>query len=234
MLPVSIFAITSFETICSIGHMIKKPKTNLPLAIIIISFTIAACFAMIIQFFIYGTTGLSILNSNEPIYLFAIKIFSNYPVIAKVINVFVFGSIIGGAFSSLTSNVWNLHTFATNNLLPFKKYLIKKNKFNVPWVSLVIEGCLAILILIITSNQVALQNMTVFGIVIAYLLNTIAAFKINNSKLLNIISSLGILSSLFILYLCLQKIFQSGISTSFIIIFLIGIILMLLKKYKTI
>jgi hypothetical protein len=74
--------------------------------------------------------------------------------------------------------------------------------------------------------------MTVFGVAIAYLLNSLSTFvrnhKKNQKKL--IVPSLAIVSSLYIAFLCFRNIFLHGLSFAFSSIFLLGIIIHIAYK----
>lgn len=223
-LPVAIFVLLSFEMICSIGHLIKNPEKNIKRAIIL-SFIIVATIATIFQLSIFGILGDNLTSSSEPIFAAGIKVFSNFPIIGQIINAFVFSSIIGGSFGSLTANCWNLYALGKDNQLPGKKYLTKISKTNVPYISLIIEGLLACLILIISKDQITLQNATVLGMSIAYLLSSISLLRAKSS--FRIISIISILSSCYIIFLCTKNIISFGISISILTIFIFGFLLSL-------
>ncbi len=228
-LPIAIFVLLSFEMICSIGHLIKKPQKNIKPAIIS-SFLIVVFVASVFQFIMFGILGNKLSAITEPILNVGMQLFYYNPSFAQIINAFVFASIIGGAFGSLTTNCWNLYTLSLDNHLPGKKFLTKINRTNVPYISLIIEGILACLILIISSNQVALQNTTVLGVVIAYFLSSISLFR--TTKPFKTISTFAILSSSYILFICIKNIINYGISSPLLMIFMIGLIFSLYKNKK--
>jgi hypothetical protein len=80
-----------------------------------------------------------------------------------LVNGFVFAAILGTCFSVFTTNGWNLFTLADNDHLIGKRWLTQLNRFDVPWVSNLMGGFLACFLLAVSSNQVSLQNMSVFG-----------------------------------------------------------------------
>ena len=232
LLPIAIFALTGFELICAIGHLIKNPEKNIKKAIIS-SFAIAVFTVAIVQIFMYMVAGNSLSQASTPIYIYATKVAGNFSVIPNIIGILVWGSILGSAFGSLITNGWNLFTLAENNHLPFKKWITKINKFDSPWVALISQGFLGIVLLLITEKQIPMQNMAVLGMISAYLFTSIAAFNIskkNNDSI--VVPSLAILSSSYIIYLCILKLYTVGISFSFLSIFALGITSAYLLKNK--
>ena len=232
-LPIAIFAMISFEMTCSIGHLLENPQKNIGRAVLY-SFIIVVSILFTFQLTIFGFLGNDLARISEPILTFGIKLFSANSIIPKLINSFVFASILGGSFGSLTSNCWNLYALAKDKHFFFNNIFLKKNKLNIPWVSLLTEGTIACLLLSITKNQVPLQNMTVFGVVIAYLLTSISFF-ISSKKQFSIsflISILAILSSSYIFSICLKNLFLFGISFPFLMLFIIGIGMAILKYKK--
>ncbi|MFC1894569.1 APC family permease [Candidatus Dependentiae bacterium] len=227
-LPTAIFVLLSFEMVCSIGHMIKNPSKNINY-VIFYSFLIVAIVATLFQFLMIGLFGSSLANLSEPVSGWINKMGFGFNFLPAILQTFIFGSIISGGFGSLAANCWNLYKLAEDDYLPYSGVLKKINKNNVPWVSLIIEGLLACLLLGVSINLVSLQNMTVLGIAIAYLLNSVSTFVIK-TKIAKFISFLAIASSLYIIFLCFQNLFIFGISISFSLIFFSGILILVLKK----
>ncbi|MCF7799765.1 APC family permease [Candidatus Babeliales bacterium] len=235
IIPISIFVFLGFEIICSVGHLVENPEKNIKRTILI-SFSIVAVAVSLFQLAIFGSLGISLKESLQPVSTLASTYFPNFLILPFLLNVFVFGSIISGSFGSLTANCWNLYAIAKDKHLPGNKFLMKVNKYDAPWVSLLIEGIIAGIILAITKNQPSLQSMTVLGMSSAYFCSSIAAFtaqKINNKKKYSyILPILAISSSFYIIYLCLKNLFNYGISFPFLAIFFLGILLKLLQLIK--
>jgi len=120
-----------------------------------------------------------------------------------------------------------LFVLAKDHHLPFSKQLTKTNKHGVPWVSLLVEGIIACMLLVISKNLFALQNMTVFGVVSAYFFSSLAAFiAIKRKRSLHallVVPIIAVFSSSYIIQLCLNNLRKSGISLSFLLIFAIGL-----------
>ncbi len=229
-LPVAIFALLSFEMICSIGHLIKNPSKNIRRTILYSFFTVA-CISAFFQLIIFGAIGKTLVSTPEPILILAAKVFTHNPLLPKILNAFVFTAIIGGSFGSLTTNCWNLYALAKDKHLPGQKFLTKISKTNVPYVSLIMQGLVACLILIISKKLVPLQNMTVLGVVIAYMLSSVSLFKVYKSKI-KILPLLAIISSCYIIFICIRNLFISGISIPVLMIFAFGLATALWNKFK--
>jgi hypothetical protein len=182
---------------------------------------------------LFGAIGPELATTTAPVLALGLKALPQLPWLANLINGSVFAALTAGFFSILTSNCWNLHTLAANNHLPCAGYLTKLSAINIPWVSLLVEGFLGCLIISMSSNQLALVNMSVFAQTIALLLSVIAAFMaaktLTNKKLSQTIPLFGILSCGFVITLSFIKIMQSGVSFAFLSIFLVGGILATIK-----
>ncbi len=228
------FSLLSFEIICSVGHLIEEPEKNIK-RVIISAFLIVTTINIFFQLMVFGSLGPALADIAAPVFVIGIKALPQIPLFANVINGFVFAAITGAFFSILTSNCWNLHTLAANNHLPFAGYLTKLSKAHVPWVSLLVQGLLGCLIITISSNQIALQNMSVFTQTISFLLSVIAAYiaTVTSERVTfsRFIPMLGVVSCGFIIMLSFMRIMQSGVSFSFLSIFLVGIIAALFKYF---
>lgn len=232
-IPVAVYALISFEIITSVGHMVENPKKNIK-RVILYSFLIVALINIAVQFFIYFALNKELLGVNIPVLLLGTKIFAANSHIPGIINASVFASILGGSFGVFSSNCWNLYALANDNNFPFKKLLTKININNVPYISTLIQGVLASIFLAISQNQVTLQSMVIFGVAIAYFLSSVSLFKLifleKTKKFL--LPSLAILSSSYLVFLCIKRIIESGVSFPFIAVFLFGIILAVYSKLR--
>jgi len=235
--PIALYALMGFEITCSIGHMLKNPTINIPRAILG-SFIGVAIVYILFQGIIFGALGVSMITTTQPFIILANKIFTSYPLIGQLITTLIFTSVIAGSFGILTSNCWNLHALAKGNHLPGEKFLTKTSCSNIPWVSLLFEGIIACFMLVISKNQIALQSMSVFAVVIAFTFSTIAAFYATHKRKQLTVNSwillLAIASCCYILFLCLQKIQAAGVSLPFLALLLGGIAVSLSRHKKII
>lgn len=232
-LPIAVFPLLGFEIICSVGHLIENSAKNIK-RVILTAFCIVAFIDILFQAIVYGVLGNNVQTIDYPMIAMVTKLIPSTPFAAQLINAFVFIAILGACFSILTSNCWNLYTLAKNNHLPYASLLTRMTKNDVPWVSISIQGFLACLILFITSEQTSLQAMSVFSQVIAFSLSALAAFFAlriaHDIRMSRIIPILGMISCSYIMYLSFQKIVTSGISFSFLAIFIAGMLAALYQK----
>lgn len=226
-LPIVAFSFSGFEVTCLIAHLIKDSKRNAR-KVIVGSFCAGVALYTLFQLCIYGALGGLLSTSTEPVLTFGHTLFAASPWIGALFNSFVFCAIVGSSFGILTSNCWNLHRLGAEGLLPFSKALTTVNRNAVPWVSLIIEGALICAILAISTQQIALQNMSIFCVVISYLLSVVAAVAaIRTGSALRIYSWIpyaAIMSCCVILTFCLQRLASSGLSTAFALLFGMGIV----------
>lgn len=232
VIPVCIFALVGFEIICAVGHMIQDPERNIR-RVILIAFIFVACVNMLFQLLVFGTLGQFLVSVNVPILAFAQKVIPTFEILGRILNGAVYAAILGACFSILTANCWNLYKLAKNDHFPFKDFFIRVSAKNVPWVTLILEGLIACLILAITSDQVPLQNVSVFSQLVAMMLNAVAAYYavklVDGTKLNGWIPLFGICTASYILIIALFNIVKSGVSFSFLSIFLVGILAAILK-----
>lgn len=227
-IPSAIYAFMGFEVTCAIAHMINDPEKNVFKAIIG-SFLIVTLIFTIFQCVITFALGQSILSENLSLAGVIEQLFTSKPVLGKIVTSLMYTSVISGAFGILTSNCWNLFTLAKHKHFCNSDQLLWITKREIPIVSLLIEGCLACLILIISKDQIALQSMSVFGSVLSFVLSAIAAFKSNRS----IISFISIGSCIYILFLCYQKMQAVGVSITYLLFILGGILLAIVSRMIT-
>ncbi len=235
-LPIAVFALLGFEVICAIGNQIHDAKKNIK-RVILTSFFIVAAINTLFQTIIFGVIGYDLIDAQEPILVLGMKTFATNPFIGSLLNGLVFASIVGGFFSLLTSNCWNLHTIAHNNHLPGKAFLTKVNHHNVPWISLLIESGIAVFILSITTNQIPLQNMSVLAQIASFSIAVVAAFFAVSSKATEGLPRwtplLALLSCCFLFGIAGYKVATSGVSVPFIVLFLTGCIAAIAQQYIT-
>ncbi|MFA6263591.1 MAG: APC family permease [Candidatus Babeliales bacterium] len=234
-LPIAIFPLLGFEVICSITNMIQDADKNIR-KIMLSAFAIVAVINTCFLLASLGILGTQFSHTNEPVLAIGFRAIGAYPLLAQLINGAVFASVIGACFSLLTSNCWNLQTIARYGHLPFGSLLTRVNRFNVPWVSFLVEAAIGCLILWITVEQIPLQNMAVFSQVISYLLSSLAVLCAVRAGIAKRISwwlpLLALASCVLILGICLQRIVVLGISIPFLLILGAGIVLALGKQLR--
>lgn len=226
-IPVCLYALIGFEVVCSIGGFVENPTRNIKRTILI-AFSIVSLITVLLQLSLFGALGDGLAHTKEPMLELGFVFFGEGALLAKIINGLVFASITGGAFFMLGSNCWNLFTLAQNHHLPFEKILTKTNRHGSPWVALVIEGITAFTMISITTMQLPLQNMVIFSIFSCFMVNCLGAIKASNLGLLRIprvVPVLAIGTCVYVIGLCFSNIMKYGVSTSFLSIFSVGIVL---------
>ncbi|MFA5306423.1 MAG: APC family permease [Candidatus Babeliales bacterium] len=233
-IPIALFPLLGFEVICAITNMIEDARNTIK-RIILSAFSIVAIINICFLVASFGILGQQFKSINEPVLAIGLRALGSYPLIAQLINGAVFASIIGACFSLLTSNCWNLHTIARHGQLPGTSFLTKVNRFNVPWVSFLVEVIIGCLILLITVEQIPLQNMAVFAQVIAYLLSSLAAwYAVRTGATKRIawwLPLLALAGCCVVLGICLHRIIALGISLPFLLILVAGVVLAVGKKF---
>jgi amino acid transporter len=135
------------------------------------------------------------------------------------------------------ANNWVLHSIAQSEAIPFRNALLKVNKYNVPWVILIMQGLTTIAFLTITQKIFYLVTMSTFAIVITYLLCSISFAKlyIKKKNLKRIIT--GILATLscgYLFFVSFKELLEEGLQyiIPFLIIMGTGILLSKMKLKK--
>lgn len=235
-LPIAIFALSGFEIVSTMAHMIKDPEKTIR-KVAIGSFLFVSVLYSIFQICVQTLSGPTLATHEIPFLLITQNLSTLIGGFANVIYDLIRLATIAAAFSLLTNNCWNLYAIAKDELIPFSKYLTKINQNNVPWVCLLIEGILSLIVMGITTNQIALQSMSVFSTCIGYTLSTIACFvfltRAKASIFKKIVCTAGIISCCAIVGLSALNIARSGLSISFIGIFFSGILLVFIKPKNT-
>ena len=226
-LPLASFALMGFEATCSIAHLIEEPEKNARRAILL-SFLIAALGAALFQLGLFLVSGSALATSVNPYATFLISL-PLTRVIKSLLHACIFVSLIGGAFSILTSNVWNLYTLADHGFLPFKQFLTTTiRKRTVPVIALICEGIIAFVLLVLTMEQTSLQYMAVFCQFTSYTLSSGAAFMLfshalQSKKTLLALAALTINGAFLIM--CIVFLARSGISLPFFSLLTLGMVM---------
>lgn len=235
IIPICVFASLGFEIICSVGHLIEDSAKNIK-RVILTAFGIVVLVNILFQFLIFGALGSSLVNVNVPILPLAQKAIPAYEFIGRFLNGVVYAAILGACFSIITANCWNLFTLAENGHIPFKRFFTKISATQIPWTALIVESFIIAFSLAVTSgDQAPLQTLAVFAQLIAMMLSAFSAYfaakYVKGFELNRWIPILGICTALYILAISMFNIVRYGVSISFLVVFLIGILAALGKKF---
>jgi amino acid transporter len=227
MVPVAMWAILGFEVTCTIAHLFKDPDYTIPRAFLI-GFTIVAATATLFQFGVSALVPAQGMGSF-PLGTAAAMYLPSLAGAQKVLMAAVYASMMGGAFSILTSNTWNLHRLALHGYMPMKSWLLKTTKRNVPWVCLIVEIAIALVVLVITEQQVPLQKMSSLGMIVAFLCAVLASFyartKDGSRRLINpLLSLLALASTCLLGSITIYHIWKFGVSLPYVVLLGSGIV----------
>ncbi len=226
------FALASFEIICSIGHLVENAQKNI-YWVVIISFSTVACLYTLFQGSIAGALGLEQIATSNPIHFIFSENILQYPWLTNLLYTTLYSAVFGTIFTMLGSNSWNLYALAAHDSFPFKEKICQLSETNIPYISTLIKLCCAWIILLISRNQVALQNMFVLNVSISYGLSVLSCLQLATISRIKKIFICGpaLLSCIYLLTLSFFKVSQSGISFSFVSLYLTGFGLYCYKNY---
>ena len=198
VIPMAIFGYWGFECCCAISHMIKGRKSNASTAILL-AFGITA--------FVYTTFhfGLLSIMGADNLAKFGVTGLVNFlvlPAAIKTIVSFFFAFAVAtvflfSVFGVFTTNSSTLYALADEKLLPFSKVIKKTNKFDRPWVAILIQGIVTFCIISITDNITMLTSITNFGILSTFFITLFALLSLqikNKSYMQMIITVLAFIS----------------------------------------
>jgi len=231
-IPIVLFAYVGIEACCSIAHIIKDGSKNTARAIIISLFIIIGLYSLI-QFLILGIHG---SNLSNPFAAIIPLIFNNASLINignLILQLSILLSFLGGVYGIFYANNWILFTMAKEKALPFPKVLSKTNKFNSPWICVLLQAFITILFITISKDEVTLMTMSDFGVVIAYILSVIS-FIYLYKKDKKWISISAIITCLLLLHVCFKNLSSAGIQylVPFLLLLIIGFVCYKTTKLK--
>jgi APA family basic amino acid/polyamine antiporter len=231
LIPLALFALSGFESICAVGHLLEAPQKNARF-VIVGSAAIVALIATSFQLGLFIVLGDGLSSIYEPLAAFGQNVF-NSPFFGQLMNYSAFLSVISGAYGYLVNNSWNIFALAQDDFFPGGKVLSHRNRNDIPVGGLAAQTLVIVFLLGVTREQIPLQNMAVFGTVFAYLLNVLAglfARRAGKEQVAEWVAYLGIAVCAYIMYMCLMNIFEHGVSLSYLAIFMLGILVALGKR----
>lgn len=219
-LPFVLYAFSGFEATCSLSSNIEYPTINGPRSIII------SYGAVIIIACVYKLSFIAALGENIISHSFFGTAFShtvhgmfNDPWICNkfcgILFAILASSSLGGAYSILFSNTWNLHTLARHNHIVKAQWFTTLNRHFIPFGCVIVEALLCFLYLVLSRGvHPPLQQITALGCIISYGLSIIALQRahkkgrIKTSPLL-VYTALG--SCALLIASCIRNFFQTGL-----------------------
>jgi len=226
MVPIALYAMIGFEVTCTIAHLFVRPEYTIVRAFIYGFLGVAALLATF-QFSVSALLPLHMLGvgSSTPsaqLVSIAGMYAPGLAFVPLLLSVCVYCSVLGGMFSILTSNCWNVYRLAVHGHLPGAQFLTRLTCGTIPWVSLLIEVCIAVVAVGITDQQVPLQKMSILCVVFAFFCAMLAAARARNKDGVRLIhpSIVGaaLVSTAGLLGLTLYQVFLHGVSVPYLVL----------------
>ncbi len=241
-LPFVLYAFTGFEACCSLSRTIANPEHNGPKALLI-SYGLGVCIVILYQLMFYGGLGEQLAQPAGysiafPTLLSKViqpgsKLF--YAVFA-VLNLGIATSSLGAAYGIMYSNAWNLFVLAQKGHIFGSRWISQLNRHYVPFICVIIEGLIiASYLLIFKGNLVPLQQMCSLGMIITYLLCTIAFIALVRHvfKRIEIVPLLALVNCSILLYAFRDNVIAYGIFPMlyFTSLMLLGLCMYAIKSF---
>lgn len=244
-IPLVLHAMLGFEAACSISRNIQDPHINAPRAVLF-SYAIVMILYVLYQTMFYGVLGTSLAQQID--YRTAFPLLINaYPIseyvrfiISTIIHLALATSALSAGFGTIYTNMWNLCTLAELGHTFFPSILLKRNRFNIPFVCVLIQGLICIsYLLIIKGDHVTFQQLSALGSTTTYTLSIAGLIATLYYRKKNIaIALLGLFSCTILLSASLYSMWWSHNSTPFCIFALlmcVGTVMFVSsKKNKTV
>ncbi len=237
-IPLVLYAFVGFEAACSLSSTIKDARHNAPKAILY-SYALVILITIIYQLTIFIAIGTSLMKQQTFLDIFPTlftTLFAQKTVfhthLLYLLYIASASSALGASYGILLSNAWNLHILAQNTYVFGSSFLKKLNTYNVPFACVIVETIICAGYLLLTyGNQIALQQISVFGCTIAYSLSVISLL---HHSYKNLIAWLALGSCCLLLGTCIHNFINS--ETYYLFLFLgiimFGMIMFYLKKQK--
>jgi hypothetical protein len=140
----------------------------------------------------------------------------------RIIYSAILSSFLGSFYGMFYYNNWNLFAIAEGKHIIGHSVLTKLSKRQVPWVCVLIQAFITILLIIIVPKKLYLITMSDFGTVLAYLLSALSFLAITRT----LTGFLALASCSLLLFICTKNLLFSGLAyvIPFIMILVLGII----------
>ena len=221
MIPMVLFAYIGVEACCAVGDKIKQDGKKSSSSVIWVSFAIIVCIYTFLQLAVYLGQGTQNVN---PFLTTLGRIVSDGTVLSVGNSIVYFAmlcSFLAGFYGAFYFNSWNLHAMAVQNVLPGSFQLKKLNSSGVPYMSVLSQALLVMLLLLMTNKIHYLFTMSDFGVIIAYLC-TALAFVV---KYRSVTGFLALLSCSVFMIVSSMALVESGIYNliPFLIVLFLGV-----------
>ncbi|MFH0898423.1 MAG: APC family permease [bacterium] len=229
-IPMVLFAYIGFEACCSVVDQIKDHKNGhraifLSFIVIVLTYTLL----QLLVFCIYGSADVN------PFLNVLARLTSNACIVTwgnTLIYCAILSSFLGGFYGTFYCNNWNLFAIAQDKKFVGSSFLIKQNKNGIPWVCVLIQTSIVLAFLITSQSMHHLVTMNDFGVIIAYILSSIA-FLILFKKSIAAFLSLG--ACLIFLLIATKSLYDVGVHhlIPFLLLIGIGMLGYVLRAYQS-
>src|SRR5579872_6369085 len=188
-IPLVLFAISGFEAACSLSSKIENSAYNAPRAIMISYFAVIGI-NILFQLIISGALGQLLASFPNYTYVFpglvsfipSLSSASSH-IIVSIIHLAIVSSALAAAYGIIFSNTWNWYLLATKKHLIGATQIAQLNKFQIPWVCVIIQGIICALYFLITQGkQLPLQQTSVLGVTISYSISILALLSAQRNR----------------------------------------------------
>lgn len=230
-IPLTIFTLTGFEIVLHLGHMLQDPEKTLKQGLILAT-AIVACLYISFHLAMCFLVGPATLKQGLVFALDWTGMFGSWGSLFGLgINCLVIIAIFSAVFGTINGNSWNLYAIADKQLLPGYHFLTKLNRYNSPWICLLLHITLSMLVIVLCQDVVILQNMSVLAIGSCYFWCCLAGLRhwARSLQASGIIGGalvcLSPLCAMLITALGFYKVWYAGLSIGFCGAFIVGCLL---------
>ncbi|HEV2916595.1 MAG TPA: APC family permease [Candidatus Babeliales bacterium] len=177
-LPLVLYAIVGFEAACSLSSKIERADVNAP-RVILYAYTVIVFLNSLYQWAAYAILGPQLITMKHFFEVFAALAYMISPWWSGYLQTLFYCaiamSVLGAAYGILYSNLWNLYILAQHNYVWHAAIFTQLNGQNIPIACVLAEGLLCLMYILCSRGaQVPLQQITSFGIVLAYTISACA------------------------------------------------------------
>jgi basic amino acid/polyamine antiporter, APA family len=221
-MPVVLFAYIGIECCSAIIDKIENSRQR-GFKVILASFGLIVAVYAIAQLFIVGMFGQSTAN---PFLEVLPRLMSNQALAGfgnQLIYTAILISFLGGFYGLFYINNWNLHALAQQRCVAGYSLWQRLNKHQVPWVAVLFQAAMLLVMLIVTSSGDLLIAMSDLGVLLAYFLTAVAYVRARPG----ILGITGVVSASVLGAFLLQDVHGLGwmMTLPFWWIFLIGLVM---------
>jgi amino acid transporter len=175
-IPLVLHALLGFEVACAISRNIENPEVNGPRSILI-SYGIVMMLYMLYQGFFYGILGDKLAHAADyrgafPLLISTFNIsdqLRNF--LGHFIHLAIALSALSAAFGIIYANLWNLYTLAEQHHTIAPTMVMQRNRFNIPFMCVLVQGIIMLTYLCIMDAQTTFQQLSAFGTTVTYALS---------------------------------------------------------------